>query len=66
MQLLESDVAREITREALGVLRNHFADPRAAGSQMAGRAVGALMSGDEVAQSCAILASELIQAVGQT
>jgi hypothetical protein len=65
-QLLQSAVAGEITREAVGVLENHFTDPRAAGSQMAARAVGGLMSGDEVARSCAILASELLRAVRQT
>jgi hypothetical protein len=62
-RLLQADVAREITREALGVLESHFTDPRAGGSQMAARAVGALMSGDEIALSCAALAFDLVKAV---
>ena len=36
-ELLKTDVAIEITREALSALKNLFADPRAAGSQMAVR-----------------------------
>jgi hypothetical protein len=62
-QLLEIDVARDVTREALVVLKDEFTDPRAAGSQMAARAVGTLMSADEITQSCAVLASDLVQAV---
>jgi hypothetical protein len=37
VRLLQADVARDITREALLVLRDQFTDPRAAGSQMAAR-----------------------------
>jgi hypothetical protein len=48
-RLLETDVACGITREALGVLGDHFADARAAGPQMAARAAGVLMAADEVA-----------------
>jgi hypothetical protein len=62
-RLLQTDVAREITREALRVLDSHFTDPRAGGSQMAARAVGELMSGDEIARSCAALASDLVKAI---
>jgi hypothetical protein len=65
VRLLQADVAREITREALRVLDSHFTDPRAGGSQMAARAVGALMSGDEIARSCAVLATDLVKAVQQ-
>jgi hypothetical protein len=65
-RLLQSDVAWEITREALDVLENHFIDSRAAGPQMAARAVGELISGDEVARSCAVLSSDLVQAVRQS
>lgn len=32
--LLRADVAREVTREALGILREHFTDARAAGPQI--------------------------------
>lgn len=66
VRLLQSDVAAETTREALGILEDHFTDPLAAGSQMAARAVGMLMSGDEVARSCAALAFDLVRAVQQT
>jgi len=60
-RLLGVDVARDVTREALVVLKNHFTDARAAGPQMAGRAAGVLMAADEVAQSCAALASDLVR-----
>jgi hypothetical protein len=63
VQLLQVDLARDTTREALVVLKGQFSDPRAAGSQMAVRAVGTLMPADEVAQSCAVLALDLLQAV---
>jgi hypothetical protein len=43
VRLLEADVARDITREALLVLRDQFTDPRAAGSQMAAREVATLV-----------------------
>jgi hypothetical protein len=65
-RLVRADVAREVTRDALALLKTHFADPRAAGAQMAARAVGALMSPEEVARSCAVLASDLLQAVQET
>ncbi len=64
--LLQSDLAREITREAVDILESHFTSPSAAGPRMAARAVGALMSGDEVVQSCAVLASDLVEAVRHT
>ena len=51
-RLLETDVARAVTREALAVLKDHFTDARAAGPQMAGRAAGVLMPADEVAHRC--------------
>lgn len=59
--LLQTDVAADVTREALSILRAHFTDPRAAGSQMAVRAVGILMPADVIAQSCAALASDLLR-----
>ena len=62
-RLLAVDVARDITREALAVLRNRFTDPRAAGPQMAARAVGVLVPANEVAASCATLASDLVRAI---
>ncbi|MBI4484989.1 MAG: hypothetical protein HY655_03165 [Acidobacteria bacterium] len=63
-KLLEADVAREVTQAALQILRDHFTDPRAGGPQMAVRAAGALMPADEVALSCATLASDLVRVVG--
>ena len=61
--LLHADVAREITREALDVLKVRFTDARAAGPQMAVRAVGALMPADEVAASCSALAVDLLERI---
>jgi hypothetical protein len=61
--LLQGDVAREVTREALGILREHFTDVRAAGPQMAVRAAGALLPAEVVAASCAALASDLLRAI---
>lgn len=63
VKLLTADVARDVTREAIVVLKTQFTDPRAARSEMAARTVGPLMPADEVAQSCAALASDLLQAV---
>lgn len=62
--LLQADVAREITREAIVVLKAHFTDTRAAGPQMAARAVGELMPADQVAASCAALAMDLLGRIG--
>jgi hypothetical protein len=61
--LLHTSVSRDVTRDALDILREHFTDPRAAGPQMAVRAAGSLMSADEVASSCAVLASDLLRTV---
>jgi hypothetical protein len=63
LKLVEVDVAREVTREGLVVLRTHFTDPRSAGPQMAARAVGTLMSAEEVAATCAALAADLVRQV---
>jgi len=61
--LLQGDVAGEVTREALGILREHFTDARAAGPQMAVRAAGVLLPAETVAASCAALASDLLRAI---
>ncbi len=61
--LLNADVAREVTREALGILREHFTDPRAAGPQIAARAAGPLLPAETVAASCAALASDLLRVI---
>ena len=57
-------MSREVTLEALASLRTLFADQRAAGTAMAVRAAGALADADAIAESCAILASDLLKAVG--
>lgn len=62
--LLQAGVAREVTREALGILREHFTDARADGPQMAVRAAGALLPAEVVADSCAALSSDLLHAIG--
>lgn len=61
--LLKTDVARDVTREAIGILHEPFTDARADGPQMAARAAGALLPADVVADSCAALASELLHAI---
>jgi len=63
LKLVDVDVARDVTREALVGLRTHFTDPRSAGPQMAARAVGALMSAEEVAETCATLAADLVRQI---
>ena len=50
-------------REAVTAITDLFGDPRAEGSQMAARAVGALAPPDEVAGSCAALATDLLRAI---
>jgi len=62
--LLRSEIAGNVTQEAVRMLRDHFANPQGAGAQMAVRAAGTLMSADEVAMSCATLAADLVRAVG--
>jgi hypothetical protein len=62
-RLMETDVARDVTREAVRLLKDHFTDARAAGPQMAARAAGVLMPADQVALSCAALASDLLAAI---
>lgn len=63
VQLLGADLTRDVTREALAAINELFGDPRAAGSQMAVRAVGGLAPADEIAGSCAVLATELLRAI---
>jgi hypothetical protein len=63
LKLVDVDVARDVTREAFVVLSTHFTDSRSAGPRMAARAVGTLMSAEEVAATCAALASDLLRAL---
>jgi len=62
-RLVQLDVARDITREAINVLKEHFIDARSPGPQMAARAAGVLMPADEVAASCAALAKDLLERI---
>lgn len=63
VRLLGTELTCDVTREALTAIKDLFGDPRAAGSQMAVRAVGALAPADEIAGSCAALATDLLRAV---
>jgi hypothetical protein len=62
-ELMQQELAAEVTREAVTALREHFAGARSAGPQMAARAAGALAAPEEIAQSAAILATELLDAL---
>jgi hypothetical protein len=62
-KLLDTEVSKEVTHEALTALKDLFSTPSAKGSQMAVRAAGPLAAADEIAGSCAILATDLIEAV---
>jgi hypothetical protein len=63
LQLLKTDVSRMVTDEALTALNDLFADPRAVGAEMAVRSAGPLADSNEIAGSCAALASELVATV---
>jgi hypothetical protein len=62
-RLLRDALAREVTREAVADLEKLFSTTQGPGTQMAVRAAGPLASADQIAQSCAILATELLEAV---
>jgi len=61
--LLHTDVSREVTREAIVALKDLFANTRAPGCQLAVRAAGPLANPDEIAGSCSILTTDLLQAI---
>ncbi len=61
--LVHDVVAQEVTQESLASLRTRFASARGVGSQMAVRAAGPLADADAVADSCAALTMDLLQAV---
>jgi hypothetical protein len=63
--LMRDTIAGEVTLEAVASLRTHFGDVRAAGPRMAARAAGLLADADAIAQSCAILTTDLLQAFGE-
>ena len=62
-KLLKTDLSNEVTREALTALKDLFGSPRGVGSQMAVRAAGPLAAADEIAGSCAVLATDLLAAI---
>ena len=62
-KLLQTPVSKDVTREALGGLKDLFTDPRAIGSQMAARAAGPLADADEITGSCAVLTTDLLGAI---
>lgn len=63
-RLLGDDLASEVTQQAQGYLNDLFAvGPTALGCQMAGRTEEGVGDPDVVAQSCALLAMDLINAV---
>ena len=55
----------EAAERALEFFRRHFADRRGVGIEMSPRAVGLLMDPRELAASCALLASDLLHALGR-
>ena len=62
-RLLDTEPAAEVTREAVSGIGQLFGDARAAGSQMAARAVGPLADPEEIAASSAALAGRLVEAI---
>jgi len=63
LALVQDAMAQEVTRETLASLKTLFAAPRGVGSQMAVRAAGPLADADAIAESCAALTMDLLQAV---
>lgn len=58
---LEHDTrSKQVTHEAIVFMRSLFASPAAWGSRLAAQAVEGLADTDEVAQSCAFLANDLL------
>lgn len=64
-RLLDSEVARDVTAEALDLAAELLARPDSPGPQMAARAVGGLEDADVVATSLAMLWSDLSDAHGR-
>jgi hypothetical protein len=63
LHLLRDPIAQEVTREALGMLERLFSSPRLRGAQMAARAAGPLVGPEQITESCAILATDLLKAL---
>jgi hypothetical protein len=64
--LLQDDISREVTQEALGQLEELFGTPDALGSQMAGRAEEGVGDPELVANAVSLLAGDLIRSLGTT
>jgi hypothetical protein len=62
-ELLADPIASEVTREAFSSLKELFSQPQGAGAQMAVRAAGPLAVPEQISQSCAILATDLLNQV---
>jgi hypothetical protein len=62
-KLLDTALSNPVTREALTALKDLFANPRGIGSQMAVSAAGPLAPADEIAASCAVLATDLLESI---
>ncbi|MDN5876311.1 MAG: hypothetical protein L0J17_06965 [Brevibacterium sp.] len=64
--LLDDELSRDVSEEALSYLSRHFAPgPGSVGAEMAGRAEEGVGFPDEVAMATSILASDLIDALSQ-
>jgi hypothetical protein len=64
-RLLGDAVAAIVTQEALAALKDLFSEARQPGAQMAARAAGPLAVPEEITGSCAILATDLLNALSQ-
>ncbi len=62
-RLLQVELSRDVTEEAIRLLAELFATPDAKGSLMAARAATPLEDPETIAASCAALASDLLQAL---
>lgn len=58
--LVDDPVSKEVTREAVGLLRTLFGDRTALGPELAAAATRGLMDEDEIRESCVALAEELL------
>jgi hypothetical protein len=63
--LLDEAVATTVTREALTALEELFSQARRPGVQMAVRAAGPLAAAEQIAESCAILTTDLLAAMSK-
>jgi hypothetical protein len=61
LDVLGDPRSTEVANQAVGLLRTTFGRRTGAGIDMAIRATGGLVDAEEVAVSCALLASELLE-----